>query len=328
MKNTGWKVKTISCALILAILSSCGQADTKNAAASDGAVIETETAGNPDREQDDGSTTDIQTAAKAWADAFCTRDGDALWELFDPERRDDFYATGFVQSEPEDDYIAIGWSSPWPMDYLHTIETDGEKTLFTYYPMTSNPHRWVWKQSVSWQQEDGRWYGYQDSFVTYDEIRSAEDFAEAYSGGISGTPMDYRTDCEGWEDALENLAGEETYKALLTTPEKAAEYLLNLVDGTGTIKRIEGQTAVVDYQFEFGNPVLITMRQPEGRTIWLPEGWEEADHAAAESLPPITADADQFSPAAASFPMERTEGDIAAFADVNHDGKEERIVTA
>lgn len=218
---------------------------------------------------------DLQTAAKAWADAFCTRDGDALWELFDPERRDDFYETGFVQSAPEDDYIAIGWSSPWPMDYLYTIEMDGEKTLFTYYPMTSNPHRWVWKQSVSWQQKDGQWYGYQDSFVTYDEIRSAEDFAEAYSGEISGTPMDYRTDCAGWEDALENLAGEETYKELLTAPDKAAEYLLNLAGGTGTIKWIEGQIAVVEYQFEYGDPVLITMQQPEGRTIWLPEGWEE-----------------------------------------------------
>lgn len=48
--------------------------------------------------------------------------------------------------------------------------------------------------------------------------------------------------------------------------------------------------------------------------------------AAEESLPPITADTDLISPAAVSFPMEQTEGDVAAFADVNHDGKEERIV--
>lgn len=274
-KMTGLKSKTISCALILAILSGCGRADTQMAAASDGTVVETEMAESQEEEPDYRSSTDLQTVAKAWADAFCTRDGDALWELFDPERKNDFYAMGFVQSEPEDDYIAIGWSSPWPMDYLYTLETDGEKTLLTYYPMTSNPHRWVWKQSVSWQQKDGRWYGYQDSFVTYDTIRYAGDFADAYSGGISGTPMDYRTDCEGWEDTLENLAEEEGYKTLLTAPDKAAEYLLNLADGTGTIKWMEDQTAVLAYQFEYGDQILITMRQPEGKTIWLPEDWEE-----------------------------------------------------
>lgn len=296
MRNRiGWKTKTIGCILILAILSGCRRADIESAVALDTAVIETETAAEAaeaqEGEPDYGNSTDLQTAAKAWADAFCTRDGDALRELFDPERRDDFYATGFVQSEAEDDYIAIGWSSPWPMDYLYTTETEGEKTLFTYYPMTSNPHRWVWKQSVRWQQKDGRWYGYQDSFVTYDEIRSAGDFADAYSGGISQTPMDYRTDCEGWEDALENLAGEEAYKELLTTPDKAAEYLLNLAGGTGTIKWTGERAAIVEYRFEYGEPVLITMQQPEGKMIWLPEGWEESCGAAVESLPPITADA-------------------------------------
>lgn len=51
--------------------------------------------------------------------------------------------------------------------------------------------------------------------MTYATIRYTGDFADAYSGSISEMPMDYRTDCEGWEDALENLAEEEVYKALL-----------------------------------------------------------------------------------------------------------------
>lgn len=52
----------------------------------------------------------------------------------------------------------------------------------------------------------------------------------------------------------------------------------------------------------------------------------EDTETGSKSLPPITADAHLINPASASFSMERTECDIVAFADLNHDGKPERVV--
>lgn len=264
--------------LLLAVLSGCGQSEAEQADVSNPPVMELEAvAAEPGSEApDEVGETDLQEAVEAWAEAFCTRNGEALWNLFDPARRDDFYEMDIVQSGPEDDFKAIGWSSPWTMDRLYMVETEGEQSLITYYPMTSNPHRWVWKQSVSWKQADGHWYGYADSFKMYDSISTAETFADAYSDGISGTPMDYRTDCEDWADVLENLAeSEDVCQALLTTPDKAAEYLLNMSDGSGTIEQSSDRTARVIYQFADKSQVSITMIQPKGKTIWLPEQWEE-----------------------------------------------------
>lgn len=257
--------------VVLVILSGCGRKENiSNRTETD--TVSSQTVTEIDTERISERNAKIQAAAEAWAEAFCSRDGQALYDLFDPERREEFYGMEIVQSTPEDSYIAIGWSSPWAMDHLYTIETNGEQTIFTYYPMTSNPHRWVWKQKVSWKQVDGSWYGYEEEFVQYEQIVAAAEFTEAYSGGIAGTPMDYRTDSEGWEAALEELAqSEEVYRRLLTTPDRAAEYLLNLHGGVGEVIQQGDKEASVIYRFADESQAALIMKQSENGEIWLPE---------------------------------------------------------
>lgn len=99
--------------LLLAVLSGGGQSEAEQADVSNPPVMELEAvAAEPGSEApDEVGETDLQEAVEAWAEAFCTRNGEALWNLFDPARRDDFKA--------------IGWSSPWPMDRLYMVETGG-----------------------------------------------------------------------------------------------------------------------------------------------------------------------------------------------------------
>lgn len=217
----------------------------------------------------DQESAEIQEAAESWASAFCRRDGKAIYALYDPENRDEFYDMEYVQSSPEDDYIAIGMSSPWPMDYLYTIETEGRRTEFTYYPMTSDPHRWAWKEAVSWKEREGQWYGCEEELFWGEQIISAREFWKVYAGGIKGTPMDYRTGCEGWAENLAKQAEEGPYSRMITEPERAMEYLLNLSGGSAQVVSEEKDAAWVVYTFADESQVKVRMEKAAGE-IWLP----------------------------------------------------------
>ena len=134
--------------------------------------------------------------------------------MYDPEQPEGFYKMEPVMSLPDDPYISFGWSSPWPMDNLYQIHNQENQTEITYYAMTSDPHRWVWKERITWKKTGGVWYVDQSRLTQYEKIQSAAEFHEAYSGGIAGTPMNYRQ--EGMAEALNrNARTDMVYQDLL-----------------------------------------------------------------------------------------------------------------
>lgn len=244
------------------------------------------------------SQSDITARTEAWANAFCGREGNTLKDMFDPQDPDGFYKMDQVQSQPGDPAIGFGWSSPWPMDQLYETETEVSRSEITYYAMTSDPHRWVWKEHLTWKQEDGIWYVEQETLKEYDSILSAREFYEAYGRGIAGTPMDYRKD--GMAEILNEHAASDPVLGDLRYPDLAMEYLLNLHGGKGTVVEnldtaaedtgtaaedmgtaAESKSKVVVYTFPDKSRAAVTMIQPfGGEGIWIPEELTEIPESA------------------------------------------------
>lgn len=221
----------------------------------------------------------METAARQWAEAFCARDGSTLYHMYHPDHREDFYEMQQVQSQPEDGFISFGWSSPWPMDGQYKIRVDGKQAVITYYAMTSDPHRWVWKETLDWEKIGESWYVDREQFKEYNKIITADELKEAYGPGIAGTPMDYAFD--GMDRRLDGYAETDPVYRNLLRPEPAMEFLLNLHGGNGTVTERDGKTAVI-YTFPDGSRTAVTMIQPFGKDgIWIPEeiadGFMEAD---------------------------------------------------
>lgn len=248
----------------------------------------------------------VQARAQQWADAFCRRDGRALADMYNPDQADDFYEMEPVMLDENGEYMGFGWSSPWPMDSQYDIAVDGSRAEITYYAMTSDPHRWVWKEQLNWTERDGEYYVDREAFAVYDEVASAGAFEAAYRQGIAGTQMDYRSNGMGGD--LNEKAKRDPALQLLRDPVTAGEYLLNLSGGTGEIRadgtaaeertdRSTGDRGVsVTYRFGDGSSALIAMEQPfRADGIWVPTGWSggvAAGERESESLRTIYRDGD------------------------------------
>ena len=227
---------------------------------------------------------DMRARAEQWAEAFCDRDGQALMDMYDPEHLAEFYQMDQVYSEEGDAAISFGMSSPWPMDHQYKILIDGTQADIIYYAMTSDPHRWLWRETLEWKKVKGVWLVSRVEFTDYDAIQSAAQFQEAYADGIAGTPMDYRL--QGFGEALNTNAIESDAYRDLFDPWRAMEYLLNLHGGVGTAVK-QGQTTVAVYTFPDGSQAAVTMIQPFGKDgIWIPEKITEVP----ETAETITAD--------------------------------------
>ena len=90
-------------------------------------------------------------------------------------------------------YLGFGWSSPWPMDGRYDIQVEGTRAQITYYAMTSEPHLWVWKETLEWEKSDGIYYVEREALSIFDAVSGLTEFEAAYGQGIEGTPLDYRT---------------------------------------------------------------------------------------------------------------------------------------
>ncbi|MDM8295243.1 hypothetical protein QUW58_08595 [Enterocloster aldenensis] len=216
--------------------------------------------------------------------ALCSRDGTALYGMYDPEQPEGFYKMEPVMSLPDDPYISFGWSSPWPMDNLYQIHNQENQTEITYYAMTSDPHRWVWKERITWKKTGGVWYVDQSRLTQYEKIQSAAEFHEAYSGGIAGTPMNYRQ--EGMAEALNRNARTDMVYQDLLAPGLALEMLLNLQGGEAAVVK-DGDVTVAVYTFPDKSRAAVSMIQPFGAEgIWIPEEIWEAPGGMEERLKP------------------------------------------
>lgn len=214
------------------------------------------------------SQKEIYDRSRQWAELFCERDGQALKEMYNPEHSDDFYQMEQVQSQSSDEFVSFGWSSPWPMDGRYEVISEGKSAKITYYAMTSDPHRWVWKEWLTWKKVGGTWYVDQEMFKEYDHILSADEFEEAYRGGISDTAMNYGNDRTG--EVLNEHAQKDPVYQRLFVPEQAMEFLLNLHGGHGTVVTGGGVTTAV-YTFSDQSQAAVNMMQPYGADgIWIP----------------------------------------------------------
>ena len=249
----------------------------------------------------------VQKRTELWAEYFCSRDGRALAGLYRQERQDGFYGMEPVNTDESGNYLGFGWSSPWPMDGRYDIQAENTRSQITYYAMTSEPHLWVWKETLEWEKSDGIYYVDREALSIFDAVSGLTEFEAAYGQGIEGTPLDYRTN--GMGAALnENVKGDPVM-AFLAAPETAGPYLLNLEGGRAVAETVGDQSSVT-YEFRDGSSVVIRMERPFGADgIWVPTGWSGADEAADEAEVD-EADEGNVGVTPASGEPERTEADL------------------
>ena len=167
-----------------------------------------------------------------YADAFCSRDG------------------------------AIG-------SYRYVIDWKHERADIWYYAWTSDPHVTVWKEE-KFYDKFGEEYRVVDGSLEYmDSISSKEEFDKAYR--IQGQYLFVDYEENGFTDAISYQIESGTSAAdntVYSTPETAAEYILNLTGGEG---RVEGRytiQAMVRYRFADGSEVMIPMYMSQ-ENIWI-----------------------------------------------------------
>lgn len=219
-----------------------------------------------------------------WAQAFVDRDGNAIQSFVseeagaDLEERDMLYGPSGQRR--------FGISSPWPWNMERDVRINSvspENAVIYYYAWTSDPHVTVWKESISYQWQEGRYVVIGEELAWLDDISRAETFGETYGYyGISDSAMDY--EANGVGEALNDnaLSGSTRYYRNLFEPESAAVELLNLSDDSAKvqIERVYEESGSVNLRIRFLEeeddlPMLVTIVQPYGpEGIWIPKDYK------------------------------------------------------
>lgn len=214
-----------------------------------------------------------------WANAFCERDGQTILEMCTEEVKDSFEERELLTVGEGGG--SFGMSSPWPWqpeaDYL-LLEPEGDTAEILYYAQASDPHVWVWRETIQYQVLDEKILVESEELRIMEHISSTEEFLLAYPYGIDGTEMDYLSN--GMGEALNSnalLSSSRLYEDLLQ-PDRAAISLLNLLDNSGKVQirehavRQEGSVEIQIYFAEDGGTVNLLMVQPFGENgIWIPQ---------------------------------------------------------
>jgi len=232
-------------------------------------------------------TADAEKFVIAWADAFAGRDGETVRKMTSAEVRMQMEENGLLIQE-EDSYF--GWSSPWPMspdNNYRILSVDGQKAEILYYAWTSDPHMWVWRETLELARQGETYQVAGEELKMLDRISSGEEFYMAYpKGEITGTQMDYQAN--GFGEALNQNAiayrGEAGMYDMLFDAGQAARCLLNIGDTDGSILADESEGVLIsvenkgdtaDVQITFrpdGSTVKVVMIQPYGPDgIWIPQ---------------------------------------------------------
>ncbi|MDE6386868.1 MAG: M56 family metallopeptidase [Lachnospiraceae bacterium] len=209
-----------------------------------------------------------------YANAWCNRDGETIAGLYIDE---DTAFQKLPMLEKAGGEYSFGFSSPWPDEFWRTIPTgegtDKGTSEIRYYAWTSDPHVAVWKEEITFVKteagDDGSLshsgYRITDSTLTYfDSITTEEEYMDAYWGDGEYHFTDYVergfVEAINFQTEYDTENGEDDRNAVYRTPETAAEYIMNLIGGTGTAKTASDGTAVVEYTFGDGSSVLIPMK--------------------------------------------------------------------
>ena len=209
----------------------------------------------------------IMELIENYADAFCSRNGADIAAFYADEEA--ALANTYDMLDKAGGEYTFGFSSPWPDSYRYVIDWEHGKADIWYYAWTSDPHVTVWKEE-KFYDKSGEEYRVTDGSLEYlDSISSKEEFDKAYQ--IQGKYLFVDYEENGFADAISYQIESGTSAAdntVYSTPETAAEYILNLTGGEG---RVEGRytiQATVRYRFADGSEVMIPMYMSQ-ENIWI-----------------------------------------------------------
>lgn len=219
-----------------------------------------------------------------WATAFCQRDVQTILKLSTKAAQKDMKKQQLLLGD------GFGWSSPWPWDtqpwsgadtsgdtdyMLYSVDTKQQMAEILYYARVSDPHVTVWKETIHYINEEGKFQVTKEELQMYDYIASAAKFDSAYALGINLTPMDYKTN--GLGKIINEHSVNYGYKDdPLMDPIQSATYFLNLLDNENKVKLekvSEGDEVLLNIHFmEDGKTRQVKMVQPWGKDgIWVPQ---------------------------------------------------------
>ena len=141
-----------------------------------------------------------------------------------------------------------------------------------YNANVSDPHITVWRNDITYEESSGGYLVSDVRFTQYDSVSSAAEFDEAYFRQGEYVVPDYKA--KGLTGPLQEQYDTDTnaeYYSPLTKPDYAAQWQLNLADGTADIVSQGDKEAVVSYRWTDGT-VMIQMYQPEKQGedgIWI-----------------------------------------------------------
>ena len=201
----------------------------------------------------------IRALIEAYADACCAREGDVIASLY-PDEVTALENEENMLLEKAGDGYSYGFSSPWPNSYRYEIIWEETEADIRYYAYTSDPHVSVWQMRLDYTEDEGE-YRIRESAVEFlDSISSVEEFERAYWINEEYQFVDYLQ--SGFVEAINSQRNEgtsSTDNTVYETPERAAEYILNLSGGEGRVEANYSYQAMVRYRFADGNEVMIPM---------------------------------------------------------------------
>ncbi len=224
--------------------------------------------------------------ANRWAMAFCARDGQRIVELSTKELQDKLMGEELLTKAGGT--YTFGWSSPWPWEgekAAEIVRITEDSADILYYAQVSDPHVWVWGETIEFGEEKGELKVSGSSGIRFDDyIASGMEFSAAYPEGIEGTMMDYQKNGLGEalnDNAIRNRNDSQSVYEELFSPDRAARFLLNLSEDAEKVilqsgeKEEDGSCPVTVYFEEDGVSVTMRMVQPWGAEgIWIPQDWE------------------------------------------------------
>lgn len=198
-----------------------------------------------------------------YAEAFGNRDGAAVVDLYIDEET---ALNNVFMLEKEGGTYSLGLSSPWVESFRYTLDQEENTADIYFYTMVSDPHIFVWKEKVGYiwinnaETEADEYKLTEGSLQFLDSITTKEEFDEAYL--IHGKYQFVDFEELGFVDSV-NFQREDATSAVdntvYETPQKAAEHILNLKDGEGSVEGEDGMRATVRYTFTDGSEVIIPM---------------------------------------------------------------------
>lgn len=194
-----------------------------------------------------------------YAEAFCDRAGERIVAFYTDEEA---ALENVYMLEKEDGMYLLGMSSPWPYAFRYQMIPEENRAYIYYYVWTSDPHIYVWREDIQCLLMEGEYLIAEDFYWISDSIATKEEFDRVYWIQDGYQFVDYKEN--GFVDAINYQREDGTSSSDNTVyeePAGAAEYILNLTDGTGVVDGDSDYQVMVRYTFADGSEVMIPMYQ-------------------------------------------------------------------